>query len=280
MNPPKIAVLTGFGINCQAESKYVMERALYLEHAGGCVDYLHMNDLVSDPEVLEPYHMLFFPGGFLDGDDIAAAKAATVRLRSGNGGKVDAKLRKFVGDGKLVLGICNGNQLLVKYPLLPDPEDTRQTVTLTNNDSGRFEDRWVYLRSLSSTCIFTRGVEGLYLPVRHGEGKFVVDSDDTLRSLYENDQVVFMYADADGRPTQSYPENPNGSRDAIAGICNRRGTVLGMMPHPEAFNHFTNHPRWTRIRERLKREGKPMPEDGEGMEIAANAVRYIKQNLL
>lgn len=279
MNPPKIAVLTGFGINCQVESKYVMDKALYLQKAGGKVDYLHMNDMVSEPEILEPYHMLFFPGGFLDGDDIAAARAAAVRLKSGNDGKVDRMLHKFIEDGKLVLGICNGNQLLVKYPLLPNPEDTQQTVTLTYNDSGKFEDRWVMLENFSNICIFTKGIENIYLPVRHGEGKFVTD-EETLRSLYENDQLVFRYVDSDGMPTPEYPANPNGSMYAIAGICNKKGTVLGMMPHPEAYNDFTNHPRWTRIREMLKRQGKPIPEEGDGMIIAHNAVKYIRENLL
>jgi phosphoribosylformylglycinamidine synthase len=202
------------------------------------------------------------------------------------GGTFLERLRAFVDDGRPALGICNGFQLLVKLGLLPgeqpgDEDDsgatngsadhTAQPVTVTTNARGRFEDRWVHLRAdAASPCVFTRGVERLELPVRHGEGRVLGASPAVLERLVEHKLAPLRYALPDGTPTEDYPANPNGSAHGVAALCNARGTVMGLMPHPEAFNHFTNHPRWTR---------RPPPpagqEDGDGIQLFRNAYAYL-----
>ncbi|MCD5401999.1 phosphoribosylformylglycinamidine synthase subunit PurQ, partial [candidate division NPL-UPA2 bacterium] len=169
----------------------------------------------------------------------------------------------------------------VKAGLLPgfDGDYRTQRTTLTFNDSGRFEDRWVYIKNENDKCVFTRGVKRVYLPVAHGEGKFFAE-EDVLKKLEDNNQVVFRYADeeenvAGGR----FPYNPNGSLGDIAGICDPTGRIFGLMPHPERYLYFTNHPRWTREKERLKRRSIPLPEYGEGLQIFKNALQYVKENL-
>jgi len=162
---------------------------------------------------------------------------------------------------------------MVKLALLPafDNDYARQSVTLSFNDSGRFEDRWVYLKmNPASQCVFTRGIKGMYLPVRHGEGKLIPSSETVRKRLHKNSHVAAQYSTADfSEPTDEYPLNPNGSVDAIAGICNQTGRLYGMMPHPEAYLHRTNHPRWTR---------EDIPEEGAGLAIFRNAVKFIKSS--
>jgi phosphoribosylformylglycinamidine synthase len=147
-----------------------------------------------------------------------------------------------------------------------------QQTTITHNDSGKFEDRWTYLKvNTESPCIFTKGIERTYLPVRHGEGKFVCADTDVLKKLKETNQVVINYINPQsGEPTIAYPDNPNGSQFGIAGVCDPTGRVFGLMPHPEAFLHRTNHPRWTR---------EELPEEGDGLRMFRNAYEYVKGNL-
>lgn len=257
-----------------------MEMA-YACKLGGCdeVDIVHITELIYGLRKLDSYHFLNLPGGFLDGDDLGAAKAGANRMKyariKGGGERLYDQLLRFIGEGKPVLGICNGFQLMVKAGLLPgfDKDFETQTVTLTYNDSGRFEDRWVYLKiNTNSPCIFTKGMEKIYLPVRHGEGKFIPRDDYILKRLHEKGLVVAQYTDEHfKRPTMSYPLNPNGSVDAIAGICDESGRLFGMMPHPEAFLHYTNHPRWTR---------EKLPEEGDGVSFFRNAVSHIRKTLL
>jgi phosphoribosylformylglycinamidine synthase len=222
---------------------------------------------------LADYDFLNLPGGFLDGDDLGSAKAGAVRFKYGSVAgrhRFLADLLQFVADGKLVLGVCNGFQLLAKLGFLPgfDGRYGDQTASLTHNDSGRFEDRWCHLAvNPSSPCVFTRGIERLYLPVRHGEGKFVPGDHEVLRRVQGEGLVSVRYADADGQPTVRYPANPNGSIAAIAGLCDPTGRIFGLMPHPEAFVHRTQHPRWTR---------EDLPEEGEGLAIFRNAVEYLQ----
>jgi len=182
---------------------------------------------------------------------------------------------EFIQAGKLIIGICNGFQLLVKLGLLPafDNNYGERLVSLTYNDSGRFEDRWVWLRvNQESPCVFTRGLKRLYFPVRHGEGKFMVQNEEVLNKLVARQQIVLQYIHPrTGNPTEEYPYNPNGSVMAIAGICDATGRIFGLMPHPEAFNHTTNHPRWTR---------EEISENELGLVIFRNAVEYIQETLL
>ncbi len=266
-------VITGYGINCEREMAHACRLA-----GADVVDIVHMSELVHGKKWLDDYQFLNLPGGFLNGDDLGAARAAANRLRytrvKTKGERLYDQILRFIGEGKLILGVCNGFQLMIKSGMLPgfDGDYETQRMTLTFNDSGRFEDRWVYLKINRETpCIFTRGLEGVYLPVRHGEGKFIPRDDGTLQKLKERGLVVAQYSDRDfRRPTMDYPLNPNGSVDAVAGICDETGRLMGLMPHPEAFTHATNHPRWTR---------EKLDEEGAGVAFFRNAVEYIRHSL-
>jgi phosphoribosylformylglycinamidine synthase len=264
---PRALVLTGYGINCDRETEFAFGLA------GAEAVRVHVNDLISGKDDLSGYQILAFPGGFSFGDDIASGKVLANKVRTHLGERV----ARFIDDDKLVIGICNGFQVLAKYGLLPrlEPPRVEQSVTVTFNDSGRFEDRWVHLSVSSDRCVFLRGIERLDLPVAHGEGKVVAD-EATIRRLEEAGCSVLRYVDGSGRRAQGrYPLNPNGSTNDIAGICDSTGRVFGLMPHPERFLHFTNHPHWTRRRDTLRRVDRRPPEAGEGRGIFENAVAYF-----
>jgi phosphoribosylformylglycinamidine synthase len=264
----KALVPTGHGINCELETRRALELAGF-----DPVDLVHLNFIASGEVDFASYQIVVFPGGFLDGDDLGAAQACANRIRHSlvAGEALIDRLVKFVNDGGLVLGICNGFQLLVKLGMLPafGGNYTRRDLSLTGNDSGRFEDRWVRLAvDKQSPCVFTRGIERLYLPVRHGEGKILARSQDEIGRLVESHQAALRYASsADWQPTMDYPDNPNGSLEAIAGVCDPTGRVFGMMPHPEGFQDRTNHPRWTR---------EDLPDEGAGLAIFRNAAAYLR----
>ncbi len=253
-----------------------MEMAHACRLAGSdSTDIVHISELLCGNKRLDDYHFLNLPGGFLDGDDLGSAKAGAnrilhVKIADGKEKLYDQFIR-FIRDGKLVLGICNGFQLMVKLGLLPAFAGSYndQTVTLAFNDSGRFEDRWVYLKIIPDTaCVFTKGLRGAYLPVRHGEGKFVTKNAAVLRKLHEKNMVVAQYSGRDClQAVMDYPANPNGSIDGIAGICNETGRLFGMMPHPEAYLHYTNHPRWSR---------ETLPEEGMGVAFFKNAIQFVR----
>ena len=267
-------VITGYGTNCEME----MAHACRL---GGSevVDIVHMSELMTGKKRLDDYHFLNLPGGFLDGDDLGAAKAAANRIQyavvASNGERLYDQFLRFIRAGKLILGVCNGFQLLVKLGFIPDlaGDLEHQEVTLTFNESGRFEDRWVYLKvNPESPSVFTMGIRDVYLPVRHGEGKFIPKDGAILAELKKRNLVTLQYADeACQTPIMEYPLNPNGSIDAVAGISDGTGRIFGMMPHPEAYHHRTNHPRWTR---------EQLPEEGMGIAFFRNAVQYIRSRLL
>jgi phosphoribosylformylglycinamidine synthase len=192
--PLRALVLYGYGINCENESRYAVVKS------GGAADILHVNRLLDNPKLLENYNMLFIPGGFSFGDDLGSGKVF--------GNKMKFRLREpldaFMRSGKLILGICNGFQVMVKMGLLPEP-DFNQKASLIANDSGHFEDRWVILKgNPASPCVFTRGIEAMLLPVRHGEGKFVTANDGVLKQLKERNQVPFQYVDERGSLAGSY----------------------------------------------------------------------------
>jgi len=269
----KSIVITGNGTNCEMEMAHACRLAGSAE-----VDIVHISELLHGEKSLDGYHFLNLPGGFLDGDDLGSAKAGANRIIHadirGREDKLYDQFKKFIDDGKIILGVCNGFQLMVKLGLLPafDRDYSTQKVTLTFNDSGRFEDRWVYLKINSeSQCIFTKNLKELYLPVRHGEGKIVTKEPSVLKRLHANNQIVMQYSDETyENATMNYPGNPNGSMDAVAGICDETGRVFGLMPHPEAYLHYTNHPRWTRER---------LPEEGAGLSLFRNAIDFIQRNL-
>ena len=270
----KAIVITGNGTNCEVEMAHACRLA-----GADVVDIVHISSLLYGEKALDAYQFLNLPGGFLDGDDLGTAKAGANRILHapvlGKGEKLFDQFARFIREGKLIFGVCNGFQLMVKLGMLPgfDGRYDEQTATLTFNDSGRFEDRWVYLRTnTDSPSIFTKGLTGIYLPVRHGEGKFIMKNAEIRQRLHKNGQIALQYSNADYQEaTMDYPANPNGSLDAIAAICDETGRIFGMMPHPEAYLHFTNHPRWSR---------EKLPEEGIGLAIFRNAVDFIRGNLL
>jgi phosphoribosylformylglycinamidine synthase len=274
-------VLRAAGINCDVETEYA------LELAGAKAERLHINRIIEDKDSLEQYHILVIPGGFSYGDDVAAGKILANQIVH----HLYEPLQKFIEDGKLVLGICNGFQVLVKARILPGGNDSgklktknsklktneQQEVTITYNDSGKFEDRWVYLAPQTDRCIFIEPGRQIYLPVAHAEGKVITRDKPTLEKLKAGGFVAFKYVDENGEQG-SYPVNPNGSVDSIAGLTDTTGRVLGLMPHPERYVRPTQHPRWTRLR------GKSIgydrdKTDGDGTTIFSNAVNYIQKNL-
>jgi phosphoribosylformylglycinamidine synthase len=255
MPKPKVCVLRVAGTNCDVETKVAFEKA------GASAERVHVNRLAEKRGMLASYQILAIPGGFSYGDDIAAGKVQAVELMHRLGDEV----RRFVASDKLVIGICNGFQVLVKTGLLPGGEYTKQVVTLAANDSNKFEDRWVRLRVDSSRSVFISSGRTIYLPVAHGEGKFICESDDVLQRLRDTGQIVFRYVAPDGGDPE-YPDNPNGSVDHVAGICDPSGRILGLMPHPERHVEGWQHPRWTR-------EGAK--EEGDGFQVFRNAVKYF-----
>lgn len=264
----KALVMTGFGLNCDLETAYA------LEIAGAKTEKVHLNSLISRERKLADYQIFVIGGGFSWGDDHGAGVIMAMRLKH----RLGDEICSFVEDGGIVVGICNGFQVLVNLGLLPGfrTGEMKREVALIANDSGNFRDQWVHLSANpKSHCVLTRGITRIELPIRHGEGKFFAEPP-VLDRIETGGQVIFRYARADGAPAGGeFPINPNGSVNDIAGICDVTGRVAGLMPHPEAFNHFTNHPEWTWLKEKYKREGTPVPEEGEGIRIFRNAVEYF-----
>lgn len=268
MKKDKTLILAGLGLNCEKETAYACEKA-----GAGKVDVVHILQFLQGKIPLDSYQFLIFIGGFLDGDYLGAAKVCANRIKYGNNGNHQLKneIRAFISQKKPVLGICNGFQLLAKLGLLPDEQMAfkQQSISLAPNYNNKFENRWVHLKvNTSSPCLFTQGIESIYLPIRHAEGRFMTDNTATQEKLLKNQQVVLEYATENYISSACYPENPNGSWHNAAGICNCSGNVFGLMPHPEAYHHYTNHPHWTR-----KTFSTP---DGEGLLLFKNAYQYIQ----
>ncbi|MFC1692345.1 phosphoribosylformylglycinamidine synthase I [Candidatus Latescibacterota bacterium] len=258
MAKQKALILRTAGTNCDVESAYATSQV------GFDSERVHINRLASGEVDLDDYAFLFIPGGFSYGDDVAAGKIMALEL---NKRLADALIR-FEDKGKLVLGVCNGFQVLIKTGFIPfrTQHPSKMRVTLTLNDSAKFEDRWVHLASeTDAKCVFTRNMKPVIeLPVANGEGKFIVACDEDMKELEADGQVVLRYVSKTGGEP-AYPEDPNGSMGHIAGVCNKKGTMFGLMPHPERFLHRINHPRWTR---------KKLPEEGDGMAFFKNAFEY------
>lgn len=274
MAKTRALVITGNGTNCETEAAHACRLGGFDEAV-----IAHIGELLSGTVKLDDFHFLNLTGGFLDGDDLGSAKAQANRLKNarieGSAEHLVDRLLRFIADGKPILGVCNGFQLMVKMGLLPAFGGAYlvQDATLTFNDCGRFQDRWVYLKNdPASPSIFTKGIErGIYLPIRHGEGKFVA-SPETLARIEEAGLATLKYSDSTyDSPTMEFPLNPNGSANAIAGLCDESGRLMGLMPHPEAFVHRLNHPRWTR---------EELPEEGDGLILFKNAADYVRMNLL
>jgi phosphoribosylformylglycinamidine synthase subunit PurQ / glutaminase len=269
MTDVRTLVLTGYGLNCDHETAYVFELA------GSSARRVHINSLIDQSVDLDDFQILVFVGGFSWGDDHGAGVIQAVRMKTHLG----ERMIRFVENGNLVLGICNGFQTLVNLGLLPglDGDYQKRSTALIFNDCGNFRDQWVYLKAnIASPCVFTRGLDFFELPVRHGEGKFVSD-EQTIERLKKSNQIALQYATprndlANGK----FPDNPNGSILDIAGICDPTGRVFGLMPHPEAFHHVTNHPDWTCLKEEKKRKGETWDAGlPPGLRLLQNGVEYL-----
>lgn len=259
----RVLVLTGLGLNCEQET------AQGFRMCGAQADLVHLSDMLDGRRKLRDYQIIAMVGGFSFGDHIAGGVVYANRIRY----RMFDDLLRFVTDGGLMLGICNGFQTMVKLGLLPgfDGSYGEPSVTLTANDRLGYRDAWVTVKADPlSPCVWTRGIDRMDLPARHGEGKFLARDQEQLERLQREHLIALRYVDAGGTPTQSWPENPNGSQDAVAGICDPSGRLLGLMPHPDAYLYGFNHPQWTR----KKLEGKLDPR-GEGLRFFQNGVDHV-----
>lgn len=281
---PKVLVLKTDGTNCDEETAFAFEMA------GGDSKIVHVNELRAKSKKLNDFHILALPGGFSYGDDIVSGKILAIKLTS----FFSEELKKFIErKDTAIIGICNGFQVLIRTGLLPFREIGEMRTTLTNNDSGRFECRWINLTvEKKSKCLFLNslhchpeprsnrgegspkdGKEILRLAqndtvsyqVAHGEGKFFADNK-TIQLIEQLGLVAFRYVDNAGKLTQNYPQNPNGSINAIAGICDTTGRILGLMPHPERFVKIEQHPNWRRIK----------IKEPQGLPIFKNMINFVK----
>ncbi|MBD3236457.1 MAG: phosphoribosylformylglycinamidine synthase [Candidatus Eisenbacteria bacterium] len=262
-------VLGGYGLNCDAETAHVCRLA------GADAQRVHINELIDGKQRLESFHILALIGGFAWADDHGAGVVLATKLRRHLG---EALLR-FIAAGRYVIGICNGFQALVNLGILPGFEvgRFRREVALTYNDCGNFRDQWVQLRVERTPCVFDPRARQIELPVRHAEGKFVAPPD-VLTRLREQRQIVMRYARPTGEAAGGeFPWNPNGAQDDIAGICDPTGRIFGLMPHPEAYNHETNHPDWTRLRWQEDRQSAQEPP---GVTLFRQAVSSAQERLL
>ena len=270
MPSPRVLILRAPGTNCDEETAFAFEQA------GATAERVHVNRLIENPALQDRYQILCVPGGFSYGDDIAAGRILATRLREHLSDMVDAFAH---GDGdRLVLGICNGMQVLMRLGVLTEGvgESGKSPATLTWNNHGRFEDRWVHLAVDDTPCVFLKDVERMYLPMAHAEGKFVAASEAVLSQLREQGRLAIRYArgaeDGAGQggveeEVLPFPDNPNGADANVAGVCDATGRVFGLMPHPERHVDPTQHPHWTRRSEQ--------PEHGDGLVMFRNAVEWF-----
>jgi phosphoribosylformylglycinamidine synthase I len=263
--PARTLILRAPGANCDVETAFAFEQA------GAVADRIHLNCWLESPRLADEYQILCLPGGFTYGDDLGSGRIFGNQLRH----HLSDSLAAFRDAGKLILGICNGFQILVKSGLLDTDDAAGPAATLTFNQSGRFVDRWVNLRVAGERCVFLNGIDRMFLPIAHAEGQFVGRDEPVLDQFEHNGQLVLRYCDAteSGEPVgiagscTPQPFNPNGAARDVAGMCDRTGRVLGLMPHPERFIDRTQHPRWTRM--------APFAE-GDGLQLFRNAVQYFQ----
>ena len=268
MAKPRVCVLRAPGTNCDAETAFAFERA------GAEAERVHLFRLLEEPKALGGYNVLCVPGGFSYGDDIGAGVIFSQKL----GGTLVDALGSFLQRDTLVLGVCNGFQVLLKAGLLPHgangwPPRLERDVTLTWNENGKYTALWVRLKNLAPQNVFLRGIDEIELPIAHAEGRLAVRDPAVLSAWREQGSVALCYVPKAGAngvdPTAAdlaYPENPNGSFGNIAALSDASGRVLGLMPHPERFTDATHHPRWTRLN---------LTGEGDGMKLFRNAVAYF-----
>lgn len=253
---PNVIVLAGYGLNCEDETAFAFE-------AGGAqAEIVHINDLVAGLRSLKQYQIMAIPGGFSYGDDTGSGKAYANKLKN----HLQDELQKFVSGDRLVIGICNGFQVLTNTGLLPG--------VLTHNDSARYIDRWVDLKIQNDSPWLT-GIEQVSIPIAHGEGNYYLDNKG-LKLLKKNRQIAARYTAGEICRYQNLAANPNGALDNIAAVTSVDGKICGMMPHPERAMFFTQLPHWPLLAQVYRRSSKPLPIHGPGLQIFNNAVNYFK----
>ena len=255
MTKPRALILRSPGANCDEETQYAFELA------GGLAERVHINRLRESPTLLKEFQIFVVPGGFTYGDDVASGRILANQLTQSLG----EELRIFRDAEKLIRGICNSFQALLKAGLIIPSDEEGPQVTLTHNDSGKYEDRWTHVKVASRNCPFLEGYEVFHVPVAHAEGRIVCRESWILDGLHQSGQIALQYVDANGN-AGDYPINPIGSQSNVAGLCDVTGRVLGLMPHPERHILPTHHPLWTR-------EG--LKDEGEGLQLFRNAVQYF-----
>lgn len=261
MASPRVLVLRAPGTNCDVETAFAFESV------GAIVNSVHVNRLIDEPGLGQGYQILCFPGGFSYGDDIAAGRILAQRLHV----HLRDLVEDFRGEGRLVLGICNGFQVMMRLGIFFPGQESQPPATLALNRQARFEDRWVHLVNANSNSVFLAGVSSMYLPMAHAEGRFTFSDQAAAQRLLAAQQLGLRYSDASGQVSDvllPFPDNPNGADLNVAGISDPTGRIFGLMPHPERHLDFTNHPCWTRR--------EIQPEHGEGRVIFTNAVRYFE----
>ncbi len=264
MARPKVLIFSGYGLNCEEETKFAFEQA------GGRADIIHINDVIEAPKRLADYHILAFPGGFSYGDDTGAGNAFANKVQH----HMQSELAKFVERDTLTIGICNGFQIIANLGLVPAIDrQPKRAVALTHNDGARYVARWVDVK-VENKSPWLEGITEMSLPVAHGEGKLVSDPA-TLKQLKVNNQVALRYFKGDVCDYSDLPVSPSGSTDDIAGLTDETGRVLGLMPHPERATAFTHLPHWPLLAQRCKREQKDVPEAGPGRQLFQNAISYF-----
>ena len=259
MATPLALVLRSPGANCDEET------AEAFRMAGADAERIHVNRLLESPDELERFQILCVPGGFSYGDDIAAGRVLGNQVRA----RLSDACQRFRDDGKLILGICNGFQVLAQTGLLDLEDEEGPLATLTWNDHGRYEARWVHLSVQPGECVFMQGLDRIELPIAHAEGKIAVRDTPALQRLGDEGRLVIRYGDEETTNGEElpFPQNPNGSIANAAGLCDPSGRVMGLMPHPERYLYPTQHPSWTR--------SSQAGNEGAGLQIFKNAVRYF-----
>ncbi len=260
MAKPRVLILRAPGTNCDLETAYAFELA------GAEPVRLHVNQLMDQPALADNYQILCFPGGFSYGDDIAAGRILASRLDT----HLSETIERFREEDRLVLGICNGMQIMMRLGIFFENPGPKAPATLYWNRHGRFEDRWVHLKTNQHHSPFLKGVEQIYLPMAHAEGRLIFRDESARQQMIEDQQLAIRYCDENGVTTDEvmpFPINPNGAEMNVAGLCDPSGRIFGLMPHPERHLFPTHHPFWTRREQQ--------PEHGDGMAIFQNAVHFF-----
>lgn len=258
MATPKVLILRAPGTNCELETAHAFELA------GAQTTLLHVNRLIESPQLAQQHQILCFPGGFSYGDDIAAGRILAQQLKV----HLSDMINQFRDQDHLVLGVCNGLQIMMRLGIFF--EASAAPATLTLNQQARFEDRWVHLATAQNNCVFLRDIDHMYLPMAHAEGRLVLRSDASGDQLASSGQLCLRYAAENGPAVDEplpFPLNPNGAAMNVAGLCDASGRIFGLMPHPERHIEATHHPFWTRRTHQ--------PEHGDGLAIFQNAVSYF-----